>query len=96
VKVGAQDVITMKGTYTEPGWTNGGSVPSIFPYIALPLLGLRIKPVKSLVIRVPQFAFTLTGFTFGITLYYGLERPVKKAPSLPGPGVGPGVRAPTQ
>lgn len=97
-KVGARDSITLAGGYTEPGWTNGGSVPSIFPYIALPLLGLRIKPVKSLVIRVPQFAFTLTGFTFGITLYYGLEQAQKKAPTLPSnaPGAGPGVKAPTQ
>ncbi len=79
-KVGATyDPLTGKvsGGYTEPGWTSGGSVPSIMPWLSLPILGLRIKPIKSLVLRV-QIGFSLTGFYFQLGGYAGLERSTKK------------------
>jgi hypothetical protein len=78
-KVGATaDPSTGKvsGGYTEPGWTHGGSVPSIFPYLALPILGLRIKPIKAFEARV-QLGFVLPGFFFQISGNYGFERPAK-------------------
>lgn len=63
----------IEGGYTEPGWTHGGSVPSIMPWLSLPILGLRIKPIKSLVLRA-QLGFSLTGFYFQLGGFYGLER----------------------
>lgn len=63
--------------YTEPGWTHGGSVPSIFPWLSLPILGLRIKPIKALVLRV-QTGFSLTGFYFQLGGFYGIEQTHKK------------------
>jgi hypothetical protein len=78
-KIGATyDPATGKvsGGYTEPGWTSGGSVPSIMPWLSLPILGLRIKPVKALVLRA-QIGFSLTGIYFQLGGFYGLERPTK-------------------
>ena len=65
------------GGYSEPNWVNGGSVPVVFPYIALPLLGLRVKPIKQLEMRI-QTGFSLTGFIFGLSADYGI--PPKKDP----------------
>jgi len=62
------------GGYTEPSWVNGGSKPNIFPHIALPEIGLRIKPIKQFEARV-MLGFSITGFFFGINGAYGLERP---------------------
>jgi hypothetical protein len=63
----------IEGGYTEPGWTHGGSVPSIMPWLSIPILGLRIKPIKSLVLRT-QIGFSLTGFYFQLGGFFGLER----------------------
>jgi hypothetical protein len=60
--------------YTESSWINGGSKPNIFPHLAIPQVGLRIKPIKQLETRV-GIGFSLTGFFFGINGAYGLERP---------------------
>lgn len=78
-KVGFRtDPVTGKviGGYTEPGWTSGGVVPSIFPYLSIPILGLRIKPIKALEMR-PQLGFSPTGFYFQLSANYGFERPTK-------------------
>jgi hypothetical protein len=69
--------------YTEPNWFNGGSVPVIFPHIALPQLGLRWKPVKKFEMRLSA-GFSLTGFFIGLSGNYGLEKP----PEGQGPGGG--------
>ena len=60
--------------YQESSWFNGGSKPAVFPWIAVPQLGLRIKPVKNFVGRI-GVGFALTGFWFGLNAQYGLERP---------------------
>jgi hypothetical protein len=65
--------------YVEKMWFSGGSVPNIFPYIGVPHLGVRWKPVKQFVARI-GIGFSLTGFWFGLEGYYGLERPEKKDP----------------
>jgi hypothetical protein len=65
------------GSYTEKSWANGGSKPNAFIHLALPLLGLRYKPLKQLETRI-QIGMTLTGFTFGISGDYGFERPSDK------------------
>jgi hypothetical protein len=59
------------GGYQEKSWFNGGAKPSVLPWIALPELGLRFKPVKQMEARV-QLGFALTGFWFGISADYGL------------------------
>jgi hypothetical protein len=65
------------GGYTEPNWFNGGSLPVVFPFIAIPQVGLRFKPVKEFEGRV-GLGFSLTGFWFGLSGDYGLEKPEKK------------------
>ena len=62
------------GDYTEPSWFNGGSKPAIFPWISVPQIGLRIKPIKQFVGRI-GVGFALTGFWFGLNAQYGLEKP---------------------
>jgi hypothetical protein len=65
--------------YVDKMWFSGGSIPNIFPYIGVPHLGVRYKPIKQFVARF-GLGFSLTGFWFGIEGYYGLERPEKKEP----------------
>jgi hypothetical protein len=64
------------GDYTEASWANGGSKPNIFPWISIPQLGLRYKPVKNFVGRL-GVGFALTGFWFGLNGEYGLEQKPK-------------------
>jgi hypothetical protein len=59
--------------YVEPNWFNGGSVPVVFPTINVPEIGVRIKPIKQLEFRVDT-GFGLTGFWFGASVDYGLEK----------------------
>ncbi len=68
----SQDIKT--GNYQEKNWFSGGSVPVIFPYIAFPDIGVRWKPVKQFESRL-HMGFSLTGFWFGISGDYGLEKP---------------------
>lgn len=58
-------------SYSEPSWANGGSKPFIFPWISLPQLSLRVKPIKQLQTRA-DVGFSLTGFFFGLSAAYGL------------------------
>ncbi len=78
--------------YQEKNWFNGGSVPVLFPHISFPQLGIRYKPVKEFEARL-GLGFSLTGFWFGISGDYGLEKagdqsetpaPAKKASGIPG------------
>jgi hypothetical protein len=62
--------------YVEPSWFGGGSTPSLFPWIAVPQIGLRFKPIKQFVGRV-GIGFSLTGFWFGLSGQYGLEQEPK-------------------
>jgi hypothetical protein len=61
------------GGYTEPSWFGGGSKPTFFPWIAVPQIGLRFKPIKQFVGRL-GLGFSLTGFWFGVSGQYGLEK----------------------
>lgn len=64
------------GDYVEPSWFGGGSRPALFPWIAVPQIGLRFKPIKQFVGRL-GIGFSLTGFWFGLSGQYGLEQPPK-------------------
>jgi hypothetical protein len=61
------------GGYTEPSWLDGGSKPTVFPWLAVPQLGVRFKPVKNFVARL-GLGMSLTGFWFGVSGEYGFER----------------------
>jgi len=64
------------GGYNEPSWVNGGSKPNIFPLVNFPQVGFRYKPMKQLESRI-GLGFSLTGFWFGLSANYGLEKPTK-------------------
>lgn len=49
----------------------GNAVPNVWPWLALPHLALRIKPIKQLQIRV-EGGFNVWGFFYGASLSYGL------------------------
>ncbi len=68
--------------YREPNWfdsgKNGsGSVPTVFPWLELPILGFRFKPIKELEMRL-NGGFSITGFFFNFAAYYGFETPKSK------------------
>src|SRR5579872_1523563 len=65
------------GGYTEPNWLSGGSIPVVFPHIAVPQLSLRYKPVKQVEARLSA-GFSITGFFFGLSVDYGLEKTDEK------------------
>jgi hypothetical protein len=66
------------GGFVEQNWFSGGSVPTIFPWISIPQLGIRFKPIKQVESRL-GVGFSLTGFWFGLSADYGLEkRPERK------------------
>lgn len=50
-------------------WSDGGDVPNIWPWLAIPTIGLRIKPVRQLQMRVNASAGL--GFFFGASASYG-------------------------
>ena len=62
--------------YREKNWfdSGGGSVPTVFPWLSLPILGFRFKPIKEMEARV-NGGFSITGFFFNLALYYGFENP---------------------
>jgi hypothetical protein len=64
------------GDYTEKSWFDGGSKPVLFPYISIPQVGLRLKPIKQFEARL-GLGFSLTGFWFGLGGAYGLEQKPK-------------------
>jgi hypothetical protein len=65
--------IAKVGGYPEKFWFSGGSVPSIFPNVWFPTLNLRYKPIKQFETRL-GVGFSLTGFWFGLSGDYGLEK----------------------
>lgn len=50
-------------------WNDGGDVPLIWPWLSIPQIGLRIKPVRQMQIRV-NASFGL-GFYLGTSVAYG-------------------------
>ena len=57
--------------YSEPSWAGGGSKPLIFPWIALPQISLRYKPIKQFQTKL-DLGFSTSGFFFGLSASYGL------------------------
>jgi hypothetical protein len=57
--------------YSEPNWFAGGSRPLLFPWIALPLLGLRYRPIDKLSLDL-ETGVSITGFMTNLGFRYGL------------------------
>jgi hypothetical protein len=74
------------GRYVEPSWFDGGSRPNLFPWLALPQLGVRIKPVKEFQARI-GLGFALTGFFFNLSVNYGLENHIDAPKKTGGPTI---------
>ena len=66
--------------YREPNWFDGGggSVPTVFPWLSLPIIGFRFKPIKELEMRL-NGGFSVTGFFVNFAAYYGFESPKSAA-----------------
>lgn len=58
------------GDYAEPSWANGGSKPFIFPWIAVPQVSFRYKPIKYMQARADVGFAISSGFYFGASLDY--------------------------
>lgn len=56
--------------YSEPSWADGGQKPIVIPWISLPQVSLRIKPMKHLQTRIDA-GFSVTGFFTGLSAGYG-------------------------
>jgi hypothetical protein len=56
--------------FSEPSWIDGGSKPAVFPWLSIPQLSFRAKPIKQLQIRA-DVGFSITGFFFGLSSGYG-------------------------
>ncbi len=56
--------------YEESSWINGGSKPNFMPWISLPQVSFRYKPIKEVQTRFDT-GFSLTGFFFGGSAGYG-------------------------
>jgi len=54
---------------TARKWSDGGSVPNVVPWLAIPQIALRIKPIHQLMIRI-EGGFGL-GFFLGGSMSYG-------------------------
>lgn len=56
--------------FSEPSWLDGGSKPVILPWLSIPQLSFRAKPIKQMQIRA-DVGFAITGFFFGLSSGYG-------------------------
>jgi hypothetical protein len=65
--------------YVEPYWSDGGPIPNVFLHLALPILGVRVKPIKQLQFRF-NTGFSITGFFLNFSGDWGLERMPKPPP----------------
>ena len=59
------------GAFAEPSWFDGGVRPLIYPWLALPLVGLSFRPSPKLAIDV-EIAPTLSGLLTGVGVRFGL------------------------
>ena len=62
------------GDYKEPSWFNGGAKPVVFPWIALPQIGLRWKPSSSVALRLDTGLSFPGPFFVGVSSQYRLPQ----------------------
>lgn len=51
--------------WKETSWTDGGSKPIVWPYLALPHMALEVTPIEELMIRLDA-GFSISGFFVGL------------------------------
>ncbi len=56
--------------YSEKSWLDGGQKPVVIPWVSLPQISLRIKPIKHMQARIDA-GFSVTGFFTGLSAGYG-------------------------
>jgi hypothetical protein len=57
--------------FSQPTWVSGGDLPIVYPWIALPQISLRYKPIKQFQIKADG-GFSTSGFFGGVSASYGL------------------------
>jgi hypothetical protein len=57
--------------YTEPSWIEGGYLPTVFPFLAFPELGLSWTPAPNVALDL-EVAATVSGIMMGLGFRYGL------------------------
>lgn len=62
---------THYGGYSEPSWFNGGKKPALYPWVALPELGLSFKPTPGFALDL-ELGLTLSGILTGVGMRFGL------------------------
>ncbi len=60
------------GDFTESNWINGGAKPVLFPWVAVPQVGLRWKASRQLVLRFDTGLSFPGPFFLGVSGQYGL------------------------
>ena len=73
--------VSKVGNYSEQAGI-AGPKPILFPMVNFPQIGLRFKPVKTFEARL-GLGFSLTGFWFGLSGDYGLEKEEDATPTKP-------------
>ena len=68
-EVDPEERIIGRYPYDEDKWSGGGSIPNVFPWLAIPHLALRIKPIHQLMMRI-EGGFGV-GFFLGGSINYG-------------------------
>lgn len=57
--------------YTEPSWFEGGALPRVFPFLAIPEIGLSWTPARNVGIDL-EVAASVSGLMMGLGFRYGL------------------------
>lgn len=57
--------------YTEPSWLSGGKLPTVFPFLAIPEVGISWLPAPKVGIDL-EVATTVSGIMMGLGFRYGL------------------------
>lgn len=57
--------------YTEPSWLAGGRLPTVFPYLSIPQIGLAWTPARNVGIDL-EVGATISGIMMGLGFRYGL------------------------
>lgn len=57
--------------YTEPSWFSGGKLPTVFPFLAIPEIGLSWQPAPNVGLDL-EVAASISGIMLGLGFRYGL------------------------
>jgi hypothetical protein len=75
----------------EANWANGGSLPVVFPWLAVPQIAFRYKPIKQFQLKA-DFGFSDSGFFFGLSASAFIPSSSTASPPPPPPSSGGGEK----